>query len=68
VQRAPQVAPCVDESLVEALLGMGFARNRCVRAAYHSGAGGSVEAAVGWLEAHEGDADIDDPLLVPVRS
>ena len=37
---------------------------RAVRALYGSGAG-SVEAAVAWIMDHEGDADLDAPLLVP---
>ncbi len=37
---------------------------RAVRALHGSGAG-SVEAAVAWIMDHEGDADLDAPLLAP---
>jgi uncharacterized UBP type Zn finger protein len=42
----------------------GFPAVRATRALYHSG-GSSLEAAVGWLEEHQGDADLDEPLMVP---
>lgn len=42
----------------------GFPAARATRALYHSG-GENLEAAVGWLEEHQGDADLDEPLLVP---
>jgi hypothetical protein len=42
----------------------GFPAARATRALYHSG-GESLEAAIGWLEEHQGDADLDEPLLVP---
>lgn len=42
----------------------GFPAARATRALYHSG-GSSMEAAVGWLEEHAEDANIDEPLLVP---
>ena len=35
-----------------------------MRALHFSGAPG-VEGAVAWIMEHEGDADLDDPLLVP---
>jgi len=37
---------------------------RATRALYNSG-GESLEAAIGWLEEHGEDADIDEPLMVP---
>eukprot|EP00197_Chlamydomonas_leiostraca_P003967 CAMPEP_0202869798 /NCGR_PEP_ID=MMETSP1391-20130828/13304_1 /ASSEMBLY_ACC=CAM_ASM_000867 /TAXON_ID=1034604 /ORGANISM="Chlamydomonas leiostraca, Strain SAG 11-49" /LENGTH=316 /DNA_ID=CAMNT_0049550181 /DNA_START=6 /DNA_END=956 /DNA_ORIENTATION=- len=61
------VEPAVDADIVKELEGMGFGHNRAVRAVYHSG-GGGAEAAVQWLMDHEGDADIDAPLLVTQAS
>lgn len=48
------------------LHGLKVPRKRCraVRALHFSGAPG-VEGAVAWIMEHEGDADLDDPLLVP---
>jgi len=43
------------------------AARRAVRALHFSGASG-VEAAVAWIMDHEGDADLDAPLLVPKAS
>lgn len=45
-------------------LAQGFAAARATRALYHSG-GTSLEAAIGWLDEHQADADLDEPLLVP---
>lgn len=64
---AVMVAPEVDEALVTELEGMGFGRNRAVRAVYHSG-GAGIEAATNWVLEHETDADIDTPLLVTQAS
>mmetsp|Transcript_21409 Transcript_21409/g.36513 ORF Transcript_21409/g.36513 Transcript_21409/m.36513 type:complete len:444 (-) Transcript_21409:341-1672(-) len=61
------VAPVVDEALVAELESMGFGRDRAVRAIYHTG-GAGVEAAANWVVDHEGDADIDQPLLVSQAS
>ena len=54
----------VDETLLQQLLDMGFERNRAVRAIYNSG-GDAADAAVAWLADHEGDADLDEVLMVP---
>ncbi|KAL4429552.1 hypothetical protein ABPG77_008601 [Micractinium sp. CCAP 211/92] len=53
----------VDPELLKQMEEMGFSANRATRALYHSG--GSLEAALGWLEEHAEDADIDEPLMVP---
>lgn len=54
----------VDESLLQQMLDMGFERNRSLRAIYNSG-GEAVDLAVAWLADHEGDTDLDEPLMVP---
>jgi uncharacterized UBP type Zn finger protein len=43
---------------------MGFGEARAARALHASG-NSTVEGAVNWLTEHEGDADLDEPLLVP---
>lgn len=43
---------------------MGFSVNKATRALHFSG-NSTVEGAVNWLMEHEGDADLDEPLLVP---
>ncbi|MEW5312464.1 MAG: hypothetical protein WDW38_004097 [Sanguina aurantia] len=53
----------VDEALLKELQDMGFGEARSVRAIYHSGAT-DLTTAANWLVEHEGDADIDEPLLV----
>lgn len=60
--------PPVDPDALEALLGMGFGRNRCVRALHGPAADAGLEGAVAWLLAREGDAGLDEPLLVPRRA
>lgn len=59
-----QVPVQVDEQQLKELTEMGFGEARAARALHCSG-GGGVEAAVAWLAEHEGDADLDEPLLVP---
>lgn len=39
-------------------------RRRATRALHFSG-NSSVEGAINWLAEHEGDADLNEPLLVP---
>ena len=53
----------VDESMLKELESMGFPSARGIRALHFSG-NSSVEGAINWLEAHEADADLDEPLLV----
>ena len=62
------VSSYVSESIVEELVGMGYARNRAVRSVWKTGNGG-VASSVDWLTAHCEDADIDDeiPSEVSVR-
>ena len=50
-----------DESIVTALVRMGFSREACRRAAIATNNKGS-EAAMEWLFTHESDPDINDPL------
>ena len=57
------ITPEVDEATVKELEGMGFGRNRAIRALYTTGTT-SVEQAVNWIVEHEADADIDEPLLI----
>ena len=61
---AALVEPEVDSEALAGLEAMGFGRNRAVRALHGSG-GGGVEAAVAWLEAHQDEVGLDEPLLVP---
>lgn len=62
---AEEMVPAeVDAALLKQMEEMGFPAARATRALYHSG-GGSLEAAIGWLEEHQGDADLDEALLVP---
>mmetsp|Transcript_1323 Transcript_1323/g.1930 ORF Transcript_1323/g.1930 Transcript_1323/m.1930 type:complete len:437 (-) Transcript_1323:67-1377(-) len=57
------ITPEVDEAVVTELEGMGFVRNRAVRALYATGTT-SVEQAVSWMVDHAEDADIDDALMI----
>lgn len=54
----------VDDQLLDQLTQMGFERNRAIRAIYSSG-GDSVESAIVWIDEHQDDIDIDEPLMVP---
>ena len=61
--------PPVDPEALKTLQGMGFSRNRCVRALHHQAPGADdVEGAVAWLLAHEGSPELNAPLLLPRRS
>ena len=46
---------------------MGFNRNKAVRALYFSQAD-SAERAIDWIERHEEDADVNEPLLIEDES
>lgn len=59
-----QAPPVVDEAMLKELEAMGFSVNKATRALHFSGSN-TVEGAVNWLMEHEGDADLDEPLLVP---
>ena len=58
-----QVPAVVDEAMLKELEAMGFPTARATRALHFSG-NSTVEGAINWLEGHEGDADLDDPLMV----
>jgi len=49
--------------MLSELTDMGFGEARAARALHHSG-NSTVEGAVSWLTEHEGDADLDEPLMV----
>ena len=57
------VPAVVDEALLKELEAMGFPVARGIRALHFSG-NSTVEGAINWLEAHEADLDLDEPLLV----
>jgi len=62
------VDPPCNEELLKDLKEMGFSENRSRRAVVLSG-GTTIETAIGWIEEHENDADIDEPLpKVPRKS
>jgi hypothetical protein len=54
----------VPEGMLAEMREMGFDANRATRA-LHFTQGAGVEHAINWLMEHEGDADLDQPLLVP---
>jgi len=53
--------PTFNENDVQALMGMGFSRNRCERALVATGNSGA-DAAMNWIFEHMDDADVDLPL------
>lgn len=53
----PQFVP--NEEIVSVLIGMGFPRERCVKAAYYTG-NNSIDEASNWLFSH-----MDDPGKIP---
>lgn len=58
--------PRVDATLLAQLEEMGFGHHRAVRALHATADSNSIEAAIAWLAEHEGDVDIDEPLLIKV--
>jgi hypothetical protein len=58
------ITPEVPAAVLATLVEMGFGENRATRALYATGTD-TTEVAVNWIMEHEGDADIDTPLLVP---
>ena len=54
----------VDATMQAELEGMGFSVNKATRALHFSG-NSTVEGAINWLMEHEGEVDLDEPLLVP---
>jgi uncharacterized UBP type Zn finger protein len=59
-----QVPAEVPADMLKEMEEMGFGSNRCTRALHFTQCA-SIEAAINWLMEHEGDADLDEPLLVP---
>ncbi|XP_064598849.1 ubiquitin carboxyl-terminal hydrolase 5-like [Liolophura sinensis] len=57
----------IDESVVTQLTEMGFAREGCRKAVYHTKNTG-VEAAMNWVMEHMGDPDFEVPLQLPKKS
>jgi uncharacterized UBP type Zn finger protein len=58
------IEPKVREDLLLELTElMGFGRNKAIRALHFSRADSS-ERAIDWIERHEEDADINEPLLI----
>ena len=58
------IEPKVREDLLKELTElMGFGRNKAVRALYYSKAE-NAERAIDWIEKHEEDADVNEPLLI----
>lgn len=51
----------VDDKLLADLVEMGFPDVRCRKAILH---GKSLEGALGWLDEHQDDPDIDQPYMV----
>lgn len=60
----PQVPVEVNTDLLKQLLDMGFSEARAARGLHFSG-NSTLEGAINWLAEHEGDEDINHPLLVP---
>ena len=62
--REGMMIPRVREDLLRELTEvMGFSRNKAIRALHFSRADSS-ERAIDWIERHEDDKDIDEPLFV----
>jgi len=53
-----------DESVISAITGMGFQRNRALRAWFNT-KGQGAEAAMEWVFGHMEDPDIDSPFVIP---
>ncbi|KAL8431782.1 hypothetical protein Efla_005004 [Eimeria flavescens] len=58
----PTLADLVDSSLLSQLLEMGFTEARAGRALLATKGSPNIEAALAWIESHEEDSDIDEPL------
>jgi len=57
-------APEINEEFVNMLMDMGFPREACRKAVYHTDNQG-VEAAMNWVFEHSQDADFAAPLQLP---
>jgi len=51
----------VDEEILSQLTEMGFDDTRARKSVYH---GKTLEGALGWIDEHQEDPDIDEPFLV----
>jgi len=66
--RPKMIEPPVRADLLAELTDlMGFGRNKAVRALHFSQAD-SAERAIDWIERHEDDADVNEPLLIEDES
>jgi len=61
-QEEPTVV--IDEAIVAQLVDMGFPRDGCRRAVFHTGSAGA-EAAMAWVMDHMGDSDFGSPFNPP---
>lgn len=59
---APQIQ--IDDSVVAQLVSMGFDKEGCRKAVYHTKNQG-VEPAMNWVLEHMGDPDFTSPLVLP---
>nr|XP_058970629.1 ubiquitin carboxyl-terminal hydrolase 5-like [Pocillopora verrucosa] len=59
---APQIQ--IDDSVVAQLVSMGFHKEGCRKAVYHTKNQG-VEPAMNWVLEHMGDPDFTSPLVLP---
>lgn len=59
---APQIQ--IDDNVVDQLVSMGFDKEGCRKAVYHTKNQG-VEPAMNWVLEHMGDADFNSPLILP---
>lgn len=62
---APEIQ--IDDSIVGQLVSMGFHKEGCRKAVYHTQNQG-VEAAMNWVLEHMDDSDFTEPLSVPGSS
>eukprot|EP00892_Ulva_mutabilis_P007889 jgi/Ulvmu1/5472/UM023_0008.1 len=58
------VEPRVNQEVLAQLKDMGFGHDRSVRAVHFSG-NSTIQGAMNWLEEHQTDTDLDEPLRVP---
>lgn len=58
----PALSELVDSDLLNQLLEMGFKEARAGRALLATKGQANLEAALSWIESHEDDSDIDEPL------
>merc|ERR1719457_480192 len=63
----PPPQPTIDEAQVAQLMDMGFGREACRKAVYHTENQG-IEAAMNWVFEHSQDPDFNSPLQLPTPS